>query len=506
MAMSVARGDEVVYSDGRRELAPNVRAELEDSSLYNPDLAPVPIERRTWNTYNYFALWVGMAHNIPTYLLASGLIALGMDWKQALLTIALGNLLVLIPMLLNSHAGTKYGIPFPVFARASFGVFGANFAAILRGLIACGWFGIQTWIGGLAIFTLTGAVLGKGWTEATVLWGYPWTQWLSFLVFWVLNLFIILRGMETLRRFENWAAPFVLVVAVFLLIWMYNKANGFGPILFPALMGMIAFWSTLSLNMPDFTRFGGSQRQQAIGQILGLPTTMTFFSLIAVLITSATVVVYGEPIWDPIALTGRFSNNFVIVFALFTLVVATLSVNVAANVVSPSYDFSNAFPKLISFRTGGIITGVLGILIQPWRLLANPELYIFTWLEFYGGMLGAVAGILIADYWLLRRTELALGDLYRPTGSYRYTAGWNWRGLVAVITGMLLAVGGANSKPGGGPFPADGVIPFFKPLYSYSWIAGLLTAFLLYYILSVVFPVRRGERRRPAVARTGSAG
>jgi nucleobase:cation symporter-1, NCS1 family len=522
MATSVARGDEVVYSDDRRELAPNARAELESSPLYNPDLAPVPIERRTWNTYNYFALWVGMAHNIPTYLLASGLIALGMDWKQALLTIALGNLLVLVPMLLNSHAGTKYGIPFPVFARASFGAFGANFAAILRGLIACGWFGIQTWIGGLAIFTLTGAVLGKGWTEATVLWSYPWTQWLSFLIFWLLNLFIILRGMETLRRFENWAAPFVLVVAVFLLIWMYNKANGFGPILsqpsklgwganfwpifFPALMGMIAFWSTLSLNMPDFTRFGGSQRQQVIGQILGLPTTMTFFSLIAVLITSATVVVYGEPIWDPIALTGRFSNNFVIVFALFTLVVATLSVNVAANVVSPSYDFSNAFPKLISFRTGGIITGLLGILIQPWRLLANPELYIFTWLEFYGGMLGAVAGVLIADYWLLRRTELALGDLYRPSGIYRYSAGWNWRGLVAVITGMLLAVGGANSKPGGGPFPADGVIPFFKPLYSYSWIAGLLTAFLLYYVLSVLFPARGGEQPRPAVAGTGSAG
>src|SRR4029453_11698736 len=166
----------------------------------------------------------------------------------------------------------------------------------------------------------------------------------------------------------------------------------FWPVFFPALMGMIAFWSTLSLNMPDFTRFGASRRQQAIAQILGLPTTMTFFSLIAVLITSATVVVYGEPIWDPIALTGRFSNNLVIVFALFTLVVATLSVNVAANVVSPSYDFSNAFPKLISFRTGGIITGVLGILIQPWRLLANPALYIFTWLEFYGGMLRAAAG------------------------------------------------------------------------------------------------------------------
>src|SRR6266542_1199046 len=513
MATSVTRGDELVYRDGRRALAANV--DLRDSPLYNADLAPVPIERRTWNTYNYAALWVGMAHNIPTYLLASGLIALGMDWKQAILTITLGNLLVLIPMLLNSHAGTKYGIPFPVFARASFGVFGANFAAILRGLIACGWFGIQTWIGGQAIFTLAGAVLGKGWTEAGTLWSYPWTQWLSFLVFWLLNLYIILRGMDTLRRFENWAAPFVLVVALFLLVWMYRKADGLGPILsqpsklgwggdfwpvfFPALMGMIAFWSTLSLNMPDFTRFGGSQRQQVLGQILGLPTTMTFFSLIAVLITSATVVVYGQAIWDPIVLTGKFSNSFVIVFALFTLVVATLSVNVAANVVSPSYDFSNAFPKLISFRTGGIVTGVLGIVIQPWRLLTNPHLYIFTWLDFYGGCLGAVAGVLVADYWLLRRTELALGDLYRVDGSYRYAGGWNWRGVASVLLGMLLAVGGAHSASGQGPFPGDGLIPFLRPLYSYSWVVGLLSATVAYYVLNVLFPAR-GRLARPAVS------
>jgi NCS1 family nucleobase:cation symporter-1 len=499
-------GDEVVYADGRHALADH--ADLSASPLYNSDLAPVPIQRRTWNTYNYAALWIGMAHNIPSYLLASGLILLGMDWIQAIMTIALGNLLVLVPMLLNSHAGTKYGIPYPVFARASFGVYGANLPAILRGLVACGWFGIQTWIGGLAIFTLAGAVIGESWTDAAHLGGYPWTQWLSFAVFWLLNIYIILRGMDTLRRFENWAAPFVLVVALFLLVWMVSKAHGFGPILhqpsklgwgkdfwpvfFPALMGMIAFWSTLSLNMPDFTRFGGSQRQQVIGQVLGLPTTMTFFSLLAVLITSATVVVYGKAIWDPVELTGRFSNPVVIVFALFTLAVATLSVNVAANVVSPSYDFSNAFPRLISFRTGGIITGILGILIQPWRLLTNPHLYIFTWLDFYGGCLGAVAGVLVADYWLLRRTELRLADLYRVDGEYRYASGWNWRGVVSVLLGMVLAVGGAHSTENQGPFPGDGLIPFLRPLYSYSWVVGLLSAIVAYYALSVLFPARRG--------------
>jgi len=304
-------GEELVYPDGRHELADD--SAIRNSPLYNQDLAPVPIKRRTWTTYNYMALWIGMAHNIPTYLLASGLVALGMAWYQAILTIALANIIVLIPMLANSHAGTKYGIPYPVFARASFGVFGANVAALLRAGVACGWFGIQTWIGGGALYALSGKLFGAGWTNSAVFAGQHWTLWLSFAVFWVLNILIIMRGMDAVRRFENWAAPFVLVVAFGLLAWMVGQASGFGPILSepgkvgwgsnfwlvlfpPALMGMIAFWSTLSLNMPDFTRFGKSQRAQALGQILGLPTTMTLFPLVAVLITAATQKVYGAPI------------------------------------------------------------------------------------------------------------------------------------------------------------------------------------------------------------------
>jgi NCS1 family nucleobase:cation symporter-1 len=514
-------GDEIVYPDGRHELADD-RA-IRDSPLYNEDLAPVKIARRTWTTYNYMALWIGMAHNIPTYLLASGLVAIGMAWYQAILTIAVANVIVLIPMLLNSHAGTKYGIPYPVFARASFGVFGANVAALLRAGVACGWFGIQTWIGGGALYTLTGALFGDSWTKASVVFGQPWTLWLSFAIFWAINIFIIVRGMDAVRRFENWAAPFVLLVAAFLLVWMTIKAGGFGPIvsqggkvgwgtdfwfkLFPpALMGMIAFWSTLSLNMPDFTRFGRSQRDQVLGQTLGLPTTMTIFPLMAVLITSATVVVYGKPIWNPVDLVGQFHNPIVVIFALFTLAVATLSVNVAANVVSPAYDFSNVLPKLISFRTGGLITGVLGILIQPWNLLTNPNVYIFTWLGFYGGALGAIAGVLIADYWVIRRTELKLADLYKTNGIYRYASGFNWRGLVSLLVGGLLAVGGAYSTPGNGPFPAHGIIePLYSwfpiHLYDYSWVIGFLAAFLCYLALAAAFPVTRAAARpQPAPA------
>jgi NCS1 family nucleobase:cation symporter-1 len=504
--------EEVHYPDGRVTLAS--ADQIGDSRYANGDLAPLPITRRTWTTYNYAALWIGMSHNIPSYLLASGLVAIGMNWVQAVVTIAIANVIVLLPMLLNSHAGTKYGIPYPVFARASFGLRGANLPAILRALIACAWFGIQTWIGGEAVYTLIAAISGHSWwTTAAHIGGFPWTQWLAFAVFWILEMAIIVRGMDTLRRFENWAAPLVLVMAVALLIYMVTKAHGFGavlsqpsslgwgsrfwPVFFPSLMGMIAFWSTLSLNMPDFTRFGRGQRQQAIGQVLGLPTTMTGFALLAVLITAASQKIYGAPIWDPIQLTGKFHSPVVIGLALFTIIVATLSVNVAANTVSPSYDFSNLAPRLVSFRTGGLITGVIGIAIQPWRLLANPHIYIFVWLGFYGGLLGAVAGVLIADYWLIRRTDLRLAELYRPSGRYWYAGGWNWRAVVALLAGAVLAVGGAWSAPGGGPFPAGGLIPALKPLYNYSWVVGFAASLILYWGLSLV-----SLRREPARSAT----
>jgi NCS1 family nucleobase:cation symporter-1 len=519
--MTTVNGEEIIYPDGRHELTAEAETHLSESLLHNKDLAPVPIKKRTWTTYNYVALWVGMAHNIPTWGLAAGLVALGMAWYQAIFTIMVANVVVLGPMLLNSHAGTKYGIPYPVFARASFGVFGANLPALLRAGVACGWFGIQTWIGGTAIFTVVGAIFGEGswWLTADkIAIGFgdpqPWTEWLSFAVFWFLNIVIIWRGMDAVRRFENWAAPFVIVVALFLLGWMTFQAGGFGPLLEdhgtigwsldkfwfgifpPALMGMIAFWSTLSLNMPDFTRFGKSQRTQAIGQALGLPTTMTIFPLIAVLVTSATFTVYGEYIWNPVDLVGRFDNVLVVVLALVTLGVATLSVNVAANIVSPSYDFSNTWPKLISFRTGGLITGVIGILIQPWNLYSNPDTYIFTWLGTYGGATGAIAGVLIADYWFLRRTNLKLADLYRPSGIYRYVSGWNWRAVVALLVGIFFAIGGSYSTVDGKPFPANGILPFLKEPFAfadYSWVVGLIVAFALYTIFMRFLPAREAQ-------------
>jgi NCS1 family nucleobase:cation symporter-1 len=468
-----------------------LHSDVSDSPLYNEDLAPVPIARRNWNTYNYAALWISMAHCIPTYMMASGLIEKGMNWWQALITILLGNTIVLAPILLNSHPGTKYGIPFPVFARASYGVYGSNLPAIMRALVACGWFGIQAWIGGQAVHlfiasfypgwpTAMGGKIGSGFLH-----GYAPTEYISFLIFWAINIIIVYRGMNLLRKVENWAAPFVLIMAAALLIWIVAKAKGLGVIVqgqdkfhtfgefwvvfIPMLTAMIGFWSTLSLNMPDFTRFGRSQREQIIGQAVALPTTMVAFAAMGVIITSASAVVFGQAIWDPVILVGKFTQPAVVIISMFTIVVATLSVNIAANVVSPANDFSNAFPRWISFKTGGLITGILGVAIQPWRLLENADKY-FAWLGGYSGGLGTIAGVLIADYWLLRKTNLDLPDLYRPRGRYTYAGGWNWCAVLATLIGCALAWGGL-------------VVPLLKPLYDYAWFVGFFAAGISYLVM-----------------------
>ena len=382
-----------------------------DAALYNPDLAPIPPERRTWGTYNYASLWVAMSVCIPTYMLASGLIAGGMSWIQAVFTILLGNLIVLIPMLLNAHAGTRYGIPFPVFVRASFGVRGANVPAVLRALVACGWFGIQAWIGGQAIYSMLRIV----WPGAA---NVPGSNWICFFLFWALNMYVIWRGIETIKVLEGIGAPFMLVVGLLLLFWITRKAGGLGPVLhtpskfhstsefvrffIPALTGMVGFWATVALNIPDFTRYAKSQRAQMLGQALGLPTAMTLYSFIGVAVTSASAVIFGEAIWDPVVLLGRFNQPIVALIALVALLVATLNTNVAANVVSPSNDFSNLRPSLISFRTGGLITGVAGILMMPWKLLRDFSSYIFGWLVGCSALLGPIAGIMICDYYVVR--------------------------------------------------------------------------------------------------------
>jgi len=448
-------------------------------SLYNPDLAPIPLEKRSWGTYNYASLWVAMSVCIPTYMLASGLIAEGMNWLQAIGTILLGNLIVLIPMLLNAHAGTRYGIPFPVFVRASFGVRGANVPAVLRALVACGWFGIQTWIGGQAIHSMLLIV----WPSAA---NIPGSAWLSFFFFWAINMFVIWRGIETIKFLEGIGAPFMLVVGLLLLGWVTRKAGGMGPVLhnpskfqstseflhvfIPSLTGMVGFWATVALNIPDFTRYAKSQRAQIVGQALGLPTAMTLYSFIGVAVTSASVLLFGAAIWDPVALLGRFNQPLIAFIALIALLIATLNTNVAANVVSPSNDFSNLRPSLISFRTGGLITGVIGILMMPWKLMTSYSSYIFGWLVGCSALLGPIAGIMIFDYYLVRKRHLNTADLYRRNGAYEYSSGFNYKALIALAAGIALALVGL-------------IFPPVRWLYDYAWFVGFLFSGVIYLLL-----------------------
>ena len=450
-----------------------------DASLYNPDLAPIPSDKRSWGTYNYASLWVAMSVCIPTYMLASGLIAGGMSWIQAVLTILLGNLIVLIPMLLNAHAGTRYGIPFPVFVRASFGVRGANIPAILRALVACGWFGIQAWIGGQAIYSMLRIV----WPGASNL---PGSNWICFFLFWAINMMVIWRGIETIKFLEGIGAPFMLVVGLLLLFWITRKAGGFGPVLrtpsrfhdttefvrffIPALTGMVGFWATVALNIPDFTRYAKSQRAQMVGQALGLPAAMTLYSFIGVAVTSASALIFGEAIWDPAVLLGRFNQPLVALIALVALLLATLNTNVAANVVSPSNDFSNLRPSLISFRTGGLITGVVGILMMPWRLLRDFGSYIFGWLVGCSALLGPIAGIMICDYYLVRRRQLVVEDLYLRGGVYEYLHGFNPIAILALVAGVAIALIGL-------------AVPAVRWLFDYAWFVGFVVSGGLYFLL-----------------------
>jgi NCS1 family nucleobase:cation symporter-1 len=454
--------------------------------LYNADLAPTTAAHRTWGTYNYISLWFSMSMEISTYMLASGLIAGGMNWKQAIGTIAIGNLIVLIPLLLNAHAGAKYGIPFPVFVRAPFGVRGANVPAILRAAVACGWFGIQSWIGGQAIHSML-VVLWPG-TAAVA-----WSVWACFLGFWALNMAVVWKGVESIRFLQGFSAPFMFVMSISLLIYALVKAGGVGPMLaqpsqfhstgaflkffFPSLTAMVGYWATLALNIPDFTRYSKSQSSQMVGQAFGLPVAMTLYTFIGVAVTSASAVIFGHPIWNPIELLGRFHQPAVALLATIALLVATLNVNVAANVVSPSNDISNLNPRLISFRTGGLITGFLGLAMMPWKLMATFSSYIFGWLVGYSGLLGPIAGIMVVDYFLLRRRQLKLADLYLRNGIYEYDNGINYRAMAALAAGVALALSGLFVQ----------AVHWF---YDYAWFTGFFASGILYFGL---MKTARGE-------------
>jgi NCS1 family nucleobase:cation symporter-1 len=493
-------------------LSTEEHGQLLTSALFNHDLAPVPPDQRSWRFWNFAALWISMAACIPTYMLASSLIGGGMNWWEAVATIFLGNLIVLVPMILNAHAGTRYGIPFPVYCRAAFGTKGANVPALLRALVACGWFGIQTWIGGEAIHKILALFFPALGGAAHNALGITLPQFICFLFFWGINMFVIYKGIDSIRILLNIKAPLLIILGLILLGWAYQAAGGFGPILsqpsafepgqpkagqfltffFPALTGMIGFWATLSLNIPDFSRYAHSQKDQILGQGIGLPFTMALYAFIGVAVTSATTIIFHQTIWDPVDVLTRFQNPAVLIVAMLGVCIATLATNIAANVVSPANDFAHLAPRRISFRTGGYITGVVGILMMPWKLLADPNGYIFTWLIAYSALLGPIGGILIADYFVWRRCRLNLFALYHPEGEYRYTNGFGIPALLALGLAVLptfpgfLATVNIISK--------DSIAPIFISLYNYAWFVGFFVAFVIYLLAKIVSGTRRDPK------------
>ena len=534
---------------------------IENSPLYSPDLAPVPADKRTWNKWNLAALWIGMAVCIPTYLLASYMIRSGLSWIASLLIIGLANLVITLPMVLNGHAGVKYGLPFPVIGRSAFGIKGIHLVSMVRGLVACGWFGIQTWVGGLAILSIINIHTGSSGPQELL-------KFLCFGIFWLINMYFVWNGTESIRKLEDWSAPILILIGLLLIFWGYQQGGGISPVLDcgkqlqqktvlafdsagkswlrlnplrdkngvvrakefcikkedqisewvslpPTLLfeksldtkglielkfksergesswimaeekkgsgsmlwsyilwftAMVGFWATMSISISDITRFAKSQGDQIAGQFMGLPGTMLFYSFTGIFVTFASLLAFPDVLaaedapWDPVNLVARFSNPWVVVFAQISMLIATLSTNIAANIIAPAYAISNLAPGKISFRTGGILAGIIGILTCPWWLLNE----ISGVLLFVSGLLGPVLGILLCDYFLIRRTQLPVEDLFNPQGSFNFGGdGINRKAMVSMAAGVLAALIGYW-------------VPALGFLFSLSWFTGFVVSFSLY--------------------------
>jgi nucleobase:cation symporter-1, NCS1 family len=450
--------------------------------LYNEDLAPTT--ERTWGTYSLFAMWMSDVHSIGGYTFAAGLFVLGLLAWQVFVALVVGIVIVFFLMNLTGFAGQRTGAPFPVIARISFGVFGANLPALIRAIIAIAWYGIQTWLASVAVVVLALSLWPglKPWTEGGFL-GLSPLGWAAFAVMWVLQLMVIRRGMETVRRFQDWAGPAIWVVMFVLAIWIVVKAgSGFslnlstqhlsGAAAAGAFVSAVAltvtYFSTLLLNFCDFARFAPDRRTVVRGNFLGLPVNFLAFAVVTVAVTAGSVAVFGKALTDPVEIVAQIGNLWVTLIGAITFIIATIGINVVANFVSASYDLSNVAPKYIDFRRGGLISAVAAVVILPWQLYNSP-VAINYFLGGLGALLGPLFGIIFADYFLLRKQRVLVEQLYseNPDGPHWYRGGWNPKALAAFVPSALICL-------------VLALVPVFSAVASYSWFVGVVLGGAIY--------------------------
>jgi NCS1 family nucleobase:cation symporter-1 len=487
MAKTQVLGNGIVTLNGDGE-----NAVASNTDLWNDDLRPCTRPEHNWGASRFSSLWIGMCLCIPTYSLASGMISLGMNWWQSVLTVFTGSVVVLIPILLVAHAGTRYGIPYPVFARLWFGTRGAHLPALARAVIAAGWFGINSWFGGLAVDAIAGRLAP------------PWLAfgphlWVAFAAFWLLNVGIAMRGPQAIGRLAAVAAPTLAVAAIALFVWGASAVNGVANMLtapgtltggafwaafFPSVIGVVSFWATLALNIPDYSRYAESQRAQLRGQLV-MPVVMALFAFTGIAVTSVTVALYGKALWNPVDLLLTFPTAVVLIGGII-VILSSITINVGANVMAPARAFENLWPRVITFAIGAVLTGLLSLLMQPWYVLAAFSTYIFTWLGSYGTLLGPFDGIAIADYWLVRALRLDLVGLYQNRGRYAYSGGANLRAVAALIVGWILPLLGLAYPP-------------LHVLWQGGWFFGLVVASIAYALFMRADPSKLSEGEFAAI-------
>ena len=475
-------------SGGLYELTDAARAELSSSKYYNEDLSPTPISARTWSTYHIAMLWVGMSVCIPSFTMASSLVALGLSPWMSVFNVALGNIIILIPIQLNSHAGTKYGLPFPVFARLAFGSIGAHLPSLSRALTACGWNAVQAWIGGGAIVSLV-AAFAPAFAKVAA------APFIGFGIFLFITWFITVLGSESIKYLEAIGSPVLIILTVMLFVWSLMLANGGGYsmsdllaattdletvnasggfvyVFLGGLTANIAFWATMALNIPDFSRYAKNQKSQFRGQLYGMPVMMAACAFIGALFAQSTKLVLGTAIFDPTQVLGMIGNPFIQFLVSLGVILATITTNIAANVVAPANGFSNVSPKRVSYKMGVTISCILAIAYRPWWIFGGAGAYIFGWLNTYGGILAPVAAIFIADYYIVKKRNIDVMALFQgKDGRYWYSSGWNIKAIIAWVVGCIL------------PTMGNLGVGSLKWVAANGYIFGFVVAFIVYVIL-----------------------